>query len=238
MKKNSHKLIMALSIVSVMAFAAVLSGVGVKATSGTAEKRKVHVNGKVMGEMGITAEDVAEAFKGALDDDKFGIEFVSEKGPDVEEITVTMQINDADDDNDGTPDDQDNDDNGDGIADNQEVIGTVDLDEKNPEFLNAVHDTRKDQGMNILLDAHDEKHHIVKFETKADPPAEGGTASLKHRFAGLTAHAADKKDWLSRGFRAVGAIVVTARCMTEGSVKHNTSGLSWCISLVAGRAGK
>lgn len=222
------------TVVAVLVMAASLLGTGVEARKGSVrsdEKHKVHVTGKVMGDLGATDEDVANAFEESIDADKLGVEFVSETGDDVEEITIVMQVNDADDDNDGTPDAEDKDVDGDGVTDNQEVIGTVNLDQKDPELLNELQDTRKNQGLNILVEANDAKHHILKFETVADPPAEGDTASLNHALKGLAAHALPVPKWLKRTFTVVSYTARFASCAT-GSI-------GTCIGLIAeGYGGK
>ena len=193
----------------------------------TVAKHKVHLTAKVMGALGVTEADVAQACEEALGGDaNLNIEFVNEKGDGVEEFAVVMQVDDGDADNDGTPDAQDTDANGDGIPDAQEIIGNVDMDKQDPELIKELGDSKPGQGINILLEANDAKHHILKFHTNADAPA-GDKASLNHAMNSFAAHATRSfiPKWLKTTFTVVRYVAKGVSCAT-GSFTS-------CFSLLA-----
>lgn len=192
----------------------------------TTDKRKVHIKGDVMGEMGISDEDVANAFEEIAEEEGgSNIEFVAEKSAGVEEITIVMQVDDSDDDNDGIADAKDTDDDGDGVADDKEIIGDVDLDKTNPELLKELKDDDASKGMIILIEANDKQHHIIKLHTKADPPAEETINSFNHAFKKMNARSPFIPKWLKTTFKVVVVAAKVGSCLS-GSIGS-------CISLTA-----
>lgn len=219
----------ALTLTVVFSISSTSFSLAVKAannTVDTTDKRKVHIKGDVMGEMGITDEDVANAFEEIAEEEGgSNIEFVAEKGAGVEEITIVMQVDDSDDDNDGILDAKDTDDDGDGVDDNKEIIGDVDLDKTNPELLKELKDDDASKGMIILLEANDQKHHIIKLHTKADPPTEENISSFNHAFKKMNARAPFLPKWLKTTFKVVVVAAKVGSCLS-GSIGS-------CISLTA-----
>ena len=221
------KRLVVLMMVAAFVGAATFSVVS-KARAATPEKHKVHLTAKVMGTLGVTDKEVEQACEEALgDNSNLNVEFVDEKGDGVEEFTVVMQVDDDDDDDDGIADAKDNDDNGDGIADAQEVIGEVDMDKQDPTVLKELGDTKPGQGINILLAANDEAHHIIRFHTNADAPTEGDKASLNHAMNSFAAHATRSfiPKWLKTTFTVVKYVAKGVSCAT-GSFTS-------CFSLLA-----
>ena len=186
-----------------------------KTQAATSDKHKVHLTTKVVGELGVTPEDVEQACEEAISGDDLNVEFVEEAGPGVEEFTVVMQVDDADDDNDGTPDAKDPDANGDGIPDKDQVIGNVDLDKQDPELLKELGDSKPGQGINILLEGNDAKHSVIRFHTNADAPA-GDKASLNHATNSFAAHAMRPllPKWLKTTFKVISYTARFASCAT------------------------
>lgn len=104
-----------------------------------------------------------------------GIEVVNDDGPAVCNFRVYIGVDDADDDDDGTPDAADKDD----FGDMDEVVGEKnadlpdtqiiehDLDKEDPELTATLPDTTKDQGIYIVL-VSDNPDQVLVFRMDAD----------------------------------------------------------------------
>lgn len=131
---------------------------------------------------------VQEVLEKALRDE--GIAVVNEDGPSVCNFRVYIGVDDADDDDDGTPDAADKDE----FGDMDDVVGAKDadlpdtqiiehdLDKEDPELTATLPDTTKDQGIYIVL-VSDNPDQVMVFRMDADSFSSGGGGDSASTFA-------------------------------------------------------
>jgi hypothetical protein len=108
-------------LVNSLFIAALLLGSSVRSVAKVMPRgfKEIDVNVVVHGNVGLTAADAEELAEDLLEAAKFHVVDQGD-GPDVLEVTVIIEADDNDDDDDGIPDSKDDDDDGDGEPDDKE----------------------------------------------------------------------------------------------------------------------
>lgn len=146
------------------------------------KKIKIHINAELRDDLGMTVDNIERASRWFFNN--HGVEVVDESGEDVVELHVVVGQDDADDDNDGTPDSKDADEDGDKIEDSQETDFAVDLDKAEPEVMETFEHQDKQRGVYILFyTAGKTSEHIRGFSEVDSFEAEKESSNLGNRSA-------------------------------------------------------
>lgn len=142
--------------------------------AGTEDKRAWHLIVESRDDIGESAAEFKADLKAAFED--LGDTVVEKASDDSVDLYFYLGKDDADDDNDGTPDAKDvGDANGDGAVNEQDTADLIDLDQEIPEVMDDFADKNKSEGIYIYL--QNDLGLALVFVTKADSLKEPETTA-------------------------------------------------------------